>query len=64
MKQKKKPQQSVFAEARENMSADIDRLLPQKLRGLNKKKYAVILTIVELIVLGLLGKLVYNWLAG
>ena len=64
-KPKKKPQQNVFSEAWQNMSADMNQHLPEKLRsGKAKGKFAVIVLIVELVVFGLIGKLVYDWLAG
>ena len=65
MKSGKKPQPSVFREAWQNMSADIDKHLPQKLRGGKPKgKFAVVVLLIELIVFGLIGKLIYQWLSG
>ena len=57
----KKPQ-SVFQEAWQNMTADMDKVLPEKLKGnQGKKKFVLWLFIVELVVLGVVGKLVYEW---
>ncbi|TYO99647.1 hypothetical protein EDC39_102172 [Geothermobacter ehrlichii] len=56
--------QSVFQEAWENMNADFDRLLPERLRKADKKKFALWLFIVELLVLGLVGRFVYRWWVG
>lgn len=61
----KKTEQSVFAEAWQNMSADLERFLPQKLRGgRGKLRFALSLAFFELVVLGLIGKLAYDWLTG
>jgi len=59
-----KPQQSVFIEAWENMTEDFNRVLPEKLRNKDKKKFALWLFIVELVILGGIGTLVYRWLTG
>lgn len=59
---KKTPRESVFKEAWENMSADFNRLMPEKLRNKEKKKFVLWLFLVELVVLGVLGKLLYDWL--
>jgi len=57
-----KPQQSVFQEAWQNMMGDMDKVLPEKLKGgQGKKKFVLWLFIVELLVLGVIGKLVYEW---
>lgn len=65
MKQQKLPQQSVFAEAWQNMSADMEKILPKKLHGRkNKFKFGLVLLLVELVVLGVGGKLIYDWLTG
>ncbi len=60
-----KPEQSVFAEARQNMSADMEKFLPEKLRGgKGRWKFALLLAAFELIVLGVVGKFLYDWLTG
>lgn len=60
---KKKKQDSVFKEAWDNMSADMDKFMPEKLQGKQgKKKFVLWLFILEVLVLGVIGKLVYNWL--
>lgn len=73
MAQKKKPQnkrpsakqqQSVFKEAWENMTEDFNRLLPEKLRNKDKKKFALWLFVLEVVVIGVIGKLVYEWYVG
>ena len=57
-----KQQESVFREAWENMSADFNRLLPEKARNKDKKKFVLWLFILELLVLGVAGKFLYDWL--
>jgi hypothetical protein len=62
----KKPQDSVFREAWENMSEDMARVMPdfmsKGLQGGKKKLWVVLLvTVVELLVLGAVGKFVYDW---
>jgi len=57
---------SVFKEAWENMNEDIARVLPdflaKRLRGGKGKAWIVAaITLVELVVLGAVGKLVYDW---
>ncbi|MCK4502488.1 MAG: hypothetical protein KAU22_05590 [Desulfuromonadales bacterium] len=61
---KKKPkQESVFKEAWNNMSDDFNRFMPEKLRtNSGKKKFVLWLFILELAVLGVVGKFVYGWL--
>ena len=66
-KKHKKQQQSVVSEAWENMNEDMARVLPSfisnRLQGGKKKLWVVVaVTIVELIVLGTIGKLLYDWL--
>lgn len=63
MKQKKE-QDSIFKEAWDNMSADFNRLLPEKLRHQGKRKFVLWLFILELVLLGVVGKLIYNWWVG
>ncbi len=61
----KKPEQSVVSEAWQNMSADMEKFLPQKLRGgKGKWKFALALALIELVVLGVVGKYLYDWLTG
>ena len=58
-------QQSVFQEAWSNMSADFNRLMPEKLRQRkDKKKFVLWLFVLELVVLGVVGKFVYGWVTG
>lgn len=74
-KQKKlanKPSQrkdSVFTEAWTNMSDDMSRVMPDfivnKLQGgKNKLWVMIVVTVVELVVLGVVGKLLYDWFTG
>jgi len=60
----KAKQQSVFQEAWDNMSEDFNKLLPEKLRNQDKKKFALWLFILEVVVLGVIGTLVYEWWVG
>lgn len=60
---------SVFAEAWENMSDDMSRFLPDfivnKMQGGKNKLWVMIaITVVELLVLGIIGKLLYDWFTG
>jgi hypothetical protein len=62
----RKPRDSVFREAWENMNEDMARVLPdflvKRLRGGKGKVWVVALvTLVELVVLGAAGKFVYDW---
>ena len=60
-----KKQQSVFQEAWSNMTEDFNRLMPEKLRQRkDKKKFVLWLFILELVVLGVVGKYVYGWITG
>lgn len=62
---KKKKQDSVFKEAWDNMSKDFNKFMPEKLRGKQgKKKFVLWLFILEVVVFGVIGKLLYNWLSG
>ena len=61
-KPKKKQQESVFKEAWSNMSEDFNRFMPEKLRNKDKKPFVLWLFIAEVLVLGLLGKFVYDWI--
>lgn len=62
---KKQPQQSVFREAWDNMSEDFNRLMPEKLRARQgKKKFVLWLFILEVLVLGVIGRLLYQWWTG
>jgi uncharacterized ion transporter superfamily protein YfcC len=62
---KKKPQESVFKEAWDNMSADFNRLMPENLRQRQgKKKFVLWLFVLELVILGGIGTLVYRWWVG
>ena len=62
---KKKQQQSVFKEAWDNMSADFNRFMPEKLRAKQgKKKFVLWLFLLELLVLGVIGRLLYQWWTG
>jgi hypothetical protein len=63
--EKNKKQDSVVKEAWDNMSNDMSRLLPQKLQKREgKKKFFILLAIIELLVLGAVGKFLYDWLLG
>ena len=58
----KKKRDSVVKEAWNNMAADFNRLLPEALRQRKgKKKFVLWLFILELVVLGSVGNLVYQW---
>lgn len=62
-------QDSVFKEAWENMNNDMARIMPSFMtRRLQKKKsklwVVVCVTLLELVVLGVIGKLIYDWLVG
>jgi hypothetical protein len=62
----KKHQDSVFKEAWENMNEDMARILPgflvKRLQGSKGKVWVMVtITVVELLVLGAVGKLAYDW---
>ena len=62
----RKPQDSVFKEAWGNMSEDMGKIMPDFLaKRLQNRKgkvwVMVVLTFVELVVLGVVGKFVYDW---
>jgi len=58
-------QDSVFREAWENMNEDMARIMPAFLTGRKGKLWTMlIVTLLELVVLGVVGKLVYDWFAG
>ena len=61
---KKKKRDSVVKEAWNNMSDDFNRLMPETLRQRKgKKKFVLWLFILELVVLGIVGNLIYQlWL--
>lgn len=61
-----KKQDSVFKEAWENMSEDMGKVMPdflQKgLKGGKRKVWVMVaMTFVELVVLGVVGKFIYDW---
>jgi hypothetical protein len=70
---KKKPatshnnqQDSVFKEAWENMNEDMSRFMPKFItkrrpKGKGKVWVVVVVTLVELLILGVIGRLVYGW---
>jgi len=63
---KKKQQDSVFKEAWENMSEDMAGFMPdflaKGLKGGKRKAWVMVaITFVELIVLGVVGKFIYDW---
>lgn len=63
---KPKNQDSVFKEAWENMNDDMAKVMPEFLakrlkKGRGKLWVIVVITFVELVVLGTVGKLVYDW---
>ncbi len=63
MKKPQPPRQSVVSEAWQKMAADMDRFLPQTLQGRKGRwKFSLWLALVELVVLGVVGKFVYDWL--
>jgi hypothetical protein len=60
-------QDSVFKEAWENMNNDMSRFMPDFLtrrmpKGKGKVWVVVLVTLVELLVLGFVGKLIYDWI--
>lgn len=60
-------QQSVFREAWDNMSEDFSRFMPsfftKKFKNSRYKIWIVLfITLAELLVLGVIGKLAYDWL--
>ena len=62
----KKPQDSVFKEAWENMNSDMSKVMPEFLaKRLQSRKgkvwVMVAITFVELVVLGVVGKFAYDW---
>ena len=66
---KEKQQDSVFTEAWKNMNEDMAKVMPdflQKgLKGGKRKVWVMVaITFVELIVLGVVGKFVYDWFVG
>lgn len=62
---KKQKQESVFKEAWDNMSNDMSKILPEKMQKREgKKKFILWLAILELVVLGVVGKFLYDWLMG
>lgn len=62
---KKKLQENVFKEAWNNMSSDFNNLMPEKLRQRkDKKKFALWLFMLELVVLGAVGTFIYQWWVG
>lgn len=65
----KKPPESVFKEAWQNMNEDFARVMPgffgKRLQGSRGKLWLIVaVTLVELVVLGVVGKLVYDWFTG
>ncbi len=66
---KKKQQDSVFKEAWENMNEDMGKVMPdfmaKGLQGGKRKVWVMVLiTLVELVVLGAAGKFIYDWFVG
>lgn len=62
----RKPQDSVFKEAWDNMNADMSKVMPDFLaKRLQSRKgklwVMVVITFVELVVLGVAGKFAYDW---
>ena len=60
---------SILKEAWDHMSEDFARVLPASLaEKLGKHKWGwkglVLVTLLELVVLGVLGKFLYDWLTG
>jgi hypothetical protein len=61
-----KKQDSVFTEAWENMGEDFSKFMPEFLQkglkgGKRKVWVMVAITFVELVVLGVVGKFIYDW---
>lgn len=55
--------QNLFQEAWQNMLGDMDKFLPEKLHGnKGKKKFVLWLFVLEILVLGVAGKFVYDWI--
>jgi len=60
--QSDKKQDGILKEAWDNMSEDFNKLMPEKLRERqDKKKFVLWLFILEVVVLGLVGKFAYEW---
>jgi len=62
-----RPQDSVFREAWENMNADMARFMPKflqkrKPKGKGKLWVVIAVTLFELLVIGVVGKFLYDWL--
>jgi uncharacterized protein HemX len=60
-------QDSVFKEAWQNMNEDMSSFMPEfitkrRLKGKGKVWVVVVVTLVELLILGVVGKFVYDWL--
>ncbi len=65
----KKPPDSVFKEAWENLCEDFSKILPASVAGkLGRRRWGwktvALLTLLELVVLAVVGKLIYDWLTG
>ena len=63
------PKDSVFREAWQNMNDDMARFMPDFIaRRLQKKEgklwVMIGVTLLELVLLGVIGKLIYDWLSG
>lgn len=63
---KKKQQDSVFKEAWENMNHDMSKIMPdfltKRLQDRKGKVWVMVtITFVELVVLGVVGKFIYDW---
>ena len=61
-----KQQDSVFTEAWENMSEDMGKIMPdfltKRLQDRKGKVWVLVaITFVELVVLGVVGKFIYDW---
>lgn len=55
--------QGILQEAWQNMMRDMDRILPEKLHGgQGKKKFVLWLFVVEVVVIGVIGAFIYDWL--
>lgn len=65
----RKVQGSVFQEAWENMNDDMARFMPEFIAkrihcGKSSVWLMVLISIVELALLGVVGKLIYDWVVG
>jgi len=61
-KKQQSKRQGILQEAWQNMMNDMDRVLPEKLHGAQgKKKFVLWLFVLEVVVIGVIGALIYDW---